>query len=370
LRRFTFVVACISALPFATLLSAQPFPTPPVKTAPAGQPQTIHLDVLVKDTAGIPVKGIPEPFFKVLDNGQPQRLLSFKEVDPRSDQSAVRVLIVMDMINPGYNSVTWGREQLGEYLKQEGGVLHHRTGIAVMTEDGLQMMNGSTTDGNVLKAEFDKISTNRRLVDQDDGWTGLEQLFNQSIAQFAQILSIEQERPGRKLVLFISSGWPALGWWGSEEDLHAVQMDFNIIVGLTNTIRDARTAIYRLDPFELGGGHSGDHGTFYYQDFLKPVTDPKKATFPYMELGVFAVHSGGRVMVTGKDIKGEINSAKRDGGVYYEMTYAAPPAGKPNEYHAIKVQVNQPGAIVQTIAGYYADPTAVGLKSKAKKKSH
>lgn len=365
MRRLT--LACFSVLPFAGLLNAQQFPSPQVNTTPAGQPQTIHLDVLVKDTAGIPVKGIPEPFFKVLDNGQPQKLLSFKEVDPRNDQSAVQVLIVMDMINPGYNSVTWGREQLSEYLKQEGGVLHHRTSIAVMTEDGLQMMNGSTTDGNQLQADFARISTNLRLVSQSAGWAGLEQLFNQSIQQFSQILAIEQSRPGRKLVLVLSSGWPAMGGIGSEEDLHSVQQDFNIIVALTNTIRDARTAIYRIDPFELGGEHYGDHGTFYYQDFLKPVTDPKKATYPYMQLGVFAIHSGGRVMVTGKNLQGELNSAKRDGGVYYELTYATPPAGGPNQYHAIKVQVNQPGALVQTIAGYYADPQPVGVKAKKKK---
>lgn len=368
MRRFPLAVACFSILPFASVLKAQPYPSPSVSGTSASQPQTIHLDVLVKDTSGIPISDLPEQDFTIFDNGQPQKLVSFKPVDTRNDPNAVHVLIVMDMINPGYNSVTWGREQLGEYLKQEGGSLHHSTAIAVMTEDGLKMMSSSSTDGSVLQAEFSKMSTDLRLVNQRAGWAGLEQLFNESLRQFSEILSIEQERPGRKLVLFISSGWPALGWWGSEEDLHAVQLDFNMIVGLTNTIRDARTAIYRLDPFELGGEHSGDHGTFYYQDFLKPMTDPKKATFPYMQLGVFAIHSGGRVMVTGKNITGELNSAKRDGNSYYELTYATPPAGGPNKYHAINVQVNQPGAIVQTIAGYYADPQSVLPKPKEKKK--
>ena len=367
MRRVPVFVASLFVVPFCATLSAQPFPSPQVAAASASQPQTIHLDVLVKGQSGISITGVPQPFFTVLDNGQPQKLLSFKQVDPRNDPSAVHVLIVLDMINPGYNSVTWGREQLSEYLRQEGGSLRHRTSLAAMTEDGLQMMNGSTTDGNVLNAQLASMSTHLRLVSQSAGWAGLEQLFNESMAQFSQILAIEQARPGRKLVLFLSSGWPALGWWGSEEDLHSVQVDFDMIVGLTNTLRDARTAIYRLDPFELGGEHSGDHGTFYYQDFLKPVTNPKKATYPFLQLGVFAIHSGGRVMVTGKDITGELNSAKRDGGAYYELTYATPPARGPNEYHAIKVQVNQPGTFVQTIAGYYANPQAVGLKAKKKR---
>lgn len=367
MRRFPLFV-CLSLLSISSMLVAQPFPAPRVTGTSANPAHGIHLDVLVKDTSGAPIRGIPRQYFTVLDNGQQQKLVSFKQVVTKGDPSAVHVLIVMDMINPGINSVTWGREQLNEYLKQEGGLLHQRTAIAAITEDGLKMMSGSTTDGNMLLTEFAKIGQTRRLVEQSAGWAGLEQLFEQSLQEFSQMLAIEQARPGRKLILFISPGWPALGGWGSQEDLPSVQRDFNIIVALTNTIRDAHTAIYRLDPFELGGFHDGDHDPFYFQDFLKPVTDPKKATFPYMELGVFAVHSGGRVLATGKDITGEINDALRDAGTYYELTYAAPPAGGPNKYHAISVKVNEPGGLVQTLSGYYADPQPVGLKPKKKKK--
>ena len=367
MRRFPAIAFCFSLLPFSVLLSAQQFPKPSISGTPASQPKTIHLDVLVKDSSGAPVSAIPEQFFTVLDNGQPQKLLSFKQVDSKNNPSAVHVLIVMDMINPGVNSVTWGREQLSEYLKQEGGALRHRTSIAAMTEDGLKMMSGSTTDGSVLQAEFAKIPTQRRLVEQSGGWQGLEQLLTQSLEQFSQILFIEKARPGRKLVLLISSGWPMLGWVGSEQDMKQRQWVFNVDVDTTDTIRDARTVIYRLDPFELGGHHDGDHDPFYYQDFLKPMTKPGDATYPYLGLGVFAIHSGGKVMVTGKDLAGEINSTMRDAGTYYELTYAAPPAGAPNQYHATSVRVNQPGAIVQTLSGYYADPRGVGPQPKPKK---
>ena len=159
-----------------------------------------------------------------------------------------------------------------------------------------------------------------------------------------------------------------MGGIGSEEDLNQRQADFNTIIGMTDTIRDARTAVYRVDPFELGESHNGEHNPFYYKDFLKPMTKPSDATYPYLGLGVFAVHSGGRVLVTGKNIAGELNDVLRDAGSYYELTYATPPAGGPNQYHAIKVQVNQPGTFVQTIAGYYADLQNVGPKPKEKKK--
>ena len=351
----------------ATTLTAQTLPSAQPAVASAATLKTIHLDVFVKDQAGMPVSGLAPQAFTVLDNGQPQQIVSLTPVATRNDPTAVTVLIVMDMINPGYDSVTWGREQLDEYLAQEGGALRHRTSIAAMTEDGLQMMSGSTTDGKQLLAEFQKFATDLRPVTQRAGWEGLEQLLQQSLQQFTQMLAIEGTRPGRKLVLIISPGWPMLGLWGSEQDLHSVQQDFNILVALTNAIRDARTTIYRLDPYEIGGVHAGPQDPFYYQDFLKPVTDPKRATFPYLGLGVFAVHSGGRVLVTGHDITGEINSVLRDAGAYYELTYATPPAGASNQCHAISVRVSQPDATVQTISGCYADPQLVGPQAKEKK---
>lgn len=363
MRRASVIAAAACLVSICASLPAQQFPKPGISITPVIQPQTIHLDVLVKDQSGMPIPGIPQQFFSVMDNGQPQKLVSFKQVDPKHDPDAVHVLIVVDMINTDYHSVTWGREQLAEYLKQEGGSLHNPTSIAAITEDGLKIMNASTTDGNQLQAEFRKIGTDLRPVTQADGWAGLEQLWSQSIEQFNEILAVERTRPGRKLVLFISPGWPMMGRIGSEEDLNQRQADFNTIVGMTNTIRDARTAVYRVDPFELG-----EHNPFYYKDFLKPMTKPSDATYPYLGLGVFAVHSGGRVLVTGKNITGELNDVLRDAGSYYELTYATPPAGGPDQYHAIKVQVNQPGTFVQTIFGYYADPQKVGPKPKEKKK--
>ncbi len=367
MRPVALVAASFCLFASSIALTAQSAASSNTTAGSSTQSHIMHLDVLVKNQAGMPVAGVAPQAFTVLDNGQPQKLLSVTPVATRNDPSAVSVLIVLDMINPGYDSVTWGREQLGEYLQKEGGTLRHRTAIAAMTQDGLEMMSGSTTDGNALQAELQKLATDLRPVTQQSGWQALEQLLQQSIQQFTQILAIEQTRPGRKLVLIISPGWPMLGWWGSQQDLHSVQQDFNILVAMTNAIRDSRTVIYRLDPYEIGGEHAGPQDPFYYKDFLKPITDPKQATFPYLGLGVFAIHSGGRVLVTGHDVAGEINSVLPDAGHYYELTYAAPPAGKPNQYHAISVSVNQPGTTAQTVSGYYADPQLIGPQTSTKK---
>ncbi|HWE86926.1 MAG TPA: hypothetical protein VG267_18425 [Terracidiphilus sp.] len=149
---------------------------------------------------------------------------------------------------------------------------------------------------------------------------------------------------------------------GSTEDLRAAQWVFSVDVRLTDTIRDARTAVYGLTASELGR-----EDPFYYQSFLKPVTKVTQAEYPFLSLGVFATHSGGRVLVSGHSIVKEINDALRDAGSYYELIYRAPAADGPNEYHEVSLRVNQPGATVQALSGYYADPQNVEPEPKPKK---
>jgi VWFA-related protein len=373
MRKLSLVPALFCLVPFGRTVNVQASATPttPMPSGPAGQPQTIHLDVLVKDKkSGTPLANLPQEAFAVKDDGQLQKLIGFKPVDTRTDPGAVHVLIVLDMISIDVNTVAWAREQVGEYLKQNGGKLQHPTSIAALDERGLRMMSGWTTDGNVLNAGLEKMQPGLRFVNRSAGWAGRDELMETSMQQFSQILAAEQKIPGRKLVLFVSPGWPMMPFQGEYETDSAARWAFNADVALIDTIRDDRTAIYELDTFDLGSAHpeEGAQDPFYYQSFLKPVIEWNKAQFPDLAMGVFAIHSGGRVMANGRSISGEIVDALHDAGSYYELTYAAPPADGPNQYHSVDVRVSQPGAVVQTLTGYYADPQTIGPEPKAKKK--
>lgn len=361
MRHFPLVLASFFVAFSCGSLSGQPFPATPLPTPSATQPRTIHLDVLVRDQSGQPFHGLAAQDFTVLDNGQPQKLAGFTPVNAQDRPDAVQVLLVIDMINIGYESVTWAREQMGQFLRQDAGKLGHSTSIAVLDERGLRMMQGSTTDGNELADAFQKFSTDLRIINRSGGWAGVDEMMETSLREFSEAMAVEQSRPGRKLVLVISPGWPMLANQGSSEDLRAAQWVFNVDVRLTDTIRDARAAVYQLNPFGVGA-----QNPFYYKSFLKPVRKVQQAEYPFLALGVFAVHSGGRVVLKGHDIAGEINDAVRDAGSYYELSYDAPAADTPNEYHDIEVRVNQSGAVAQTLTGYYADPKNVGPEPKKK----
>ncbi len=359
MKRFLPIALAVCVFTFCAALRAQPFPSAPVATNAPAPPQSIKLDVLVRDKDGEPVHGLAAEDFALFDKGQPQKLAGFTPVAADEHPGAVQVLIVVDMINMGFNSLAWTREQIGEFLKQDAGKLGHPTSIALMTEDGLRMMSGSTTDGSVLETGFEKLATNLRAIQRNGGWAAQNTIMEMSLNQFTQILAVESARPGRKLVLVISPGWPMMPRLGSQEDLRAAQWVFNVDVSLTDAILDARTSVYQLNPFGVGS-----RTLYYYQSFLKPVSKVNQAEYPFLALGVFAVHSGGRVVIKGHDVAGEISDAVRDAGSYYELSYDAPPADGPNEYHDISVRVNQPGAKAQTLKGYYAAPENVGAKPK------
>lgn len=346
---------------FCSSLGAQSLPTSPIAGSEPSRPQAIRLDVMVKDKSGQPVHGLTAQDFTVLDNGKPQTLSNFTPVNTNDHPDAVQMLIVVDMINIGFDSIAWARDQIGNFLRQDAGKLGHPTSMAVMTDGGLRMMSGFTEDGTVLQSSFQQFGTDLRTVDRSAGWAGQDVMMEKSLQQFSQILAVEQARPGRKLLLFISPGWPMLPDQGSQEYLSAEQWVFNLDVRLTDSIHDARAAICVLDPFAMG-----THDPFFYKSFLKPVSKLNQAEYPFLGLGVFAVHSGGRVLASGHDITGEINDAMHDAGSFYEITYDAPAPHAANEYHAISVRVNQPGVTVQTISGYYADPQNVGPEPKAK----
>jgi VWFA-related protein len=342
----------------AVTQAAQPSDAAPI------QGHRITIDVVAEDKLSHPTRGLQASDFTVLDNNQSQNLVGFRAMDGNgTTPDPVHILIVVDMINCDFTTVAREREQLGEYLNQDSGRLGHPTGLAVLTESGLKMMTGSTLDGKALMTNFQKVQTEIRSVGRAAGFYGAAERLEMSLAQLSQLAAYEGTQPGRKMVLVISPGWPLLSWAGTEEDTKQRAWVFNSIVHLSNGLREAHVALYCLDPFELGRTNP-----FYYQNYLKPVANIGHAEYPDLALQVLAEHSGGRGLTTGRDILGEIDTALHDAGSYYELTFEAPTADHPNEYHGLRVKTDKPDLKILTTAGYYAETQALAPASGSIKK--
>jgi len=324
----------------------------PAPAAPAGTGTSatqITIDAIVATKDGIHVDGLNAGDFTLLDNGEPVKVLDFKAHQAREAAAGeVHVVIVFDTINTGVLTVAREREQLSEYMKQDGGKLAHPTSIGFLAESGVKLQQGSVMDGNAVLAALDKTESELRTVGRGGGFWGATERLSQSLEQLRKIVAFEGTKPGRKMLLFISPGWPLLSHAGDFEDTKQREGVFNTIVELTDELALAHTQLYTLSPFELGRTNP-----FYYQSFLKPVTKADHAEYPNVGLQVLSEHTGGTVQVTGNDIKDEINTAMRDASSWYTLTFEIAPSTEKTVFHALQIKVDKPDVKVRTSAGYY-----------------
>jgi VWFA-related protein len=354
-RAGTFLL-CVSS--FALQVSAQQ-PTGPASLPAAKTPLT--LDVVVTDHAGKAVKGLTEKDFTVLTNGHPQDILSFQAsgggVATTNVQSAgppVRTILLVDEVNTNFSRVAYEREQIKIFLLQNGGVLDRPVSMAFFSDKGTEIQNNPSRDGNALLASFDQHETGLRSISRSQGFYGAVEKFQLSLTTLQSLTAKEAQLPGRKIVIWISPGWPLLS--GPRVELGAKDEArlFASIVAVSNALREARMTVYSVNP--EGAEAAGGAQNFYYKEFLKPVTSAKTVVPANLALQVLAVQTGGLALTASNDIAGQIRQCVADADTFYTLTVDPTAADRPNEFHAIEVKVATPGLTARTRNGYYAQP--------------
>ena len=334
---------------FPLFAQQQPIPAPPA--APVNADSRITLDVVANDKSGSPIANLSQQDFTVLDNKQPQKIISFQALGQTSTDSGVEIVLVVDAVNTSFTRVAYVREELDKFLRQENGKLAWPVSIAILLDSGLQMQNEPSRDGNALAALLDGRTTGLRTLTRSQGFYGAVERSQLSFRALEQLAAQEEKRPGRKLVIWISPGWPLLSGPAVNLSSKDQQNIFNSVVEISTQLRHSRMAVYMVDPL----GAEDSIRTFYYEQFLKPVTAPKQAQFGNLALQVFAIHSGGRVLTSNSDIAGQIERCVHDANTYYALSFE-PPASEPGPYHAIEVKLSQKQLKAQTLSGYYGQP--------------
>ena len=357
-RRVALVLVAVSYWNLAT--SAQ--------LAPSASQQpvnTIFLDVVVASKAGPPVAGLAQQDFTLLDNGVPQSITSFRAVG--RGEGPAEVMIMIDAVNARPETVAYERNQIDKILGVNRGLLPHPTTFAVFTEVGTQIHSDFTTDGKALAAAFDDATIRLRTLSQghlqgdctdgntcsDGGFEVATERRQLSLKALQTVAAYEAPRPGRKLVLWISPGWPLLsqpGAWSQFTSLQRQQM-FASIVSLTTQIQQARITLYSIDPLATRGVDVRD---FSYQAYLKGVSNTKNVEPGNLGLQVFAVHSGGLALNTGNDLAELLQKCLADTEAYYEISFDTPAASQRDEYHRLEIFLAKPGLKARTRESYYA----------------
>ncbi len=322
---------------------------------PASQDRTVHLDVVVSAKDGKPIPGLGQSDFTVLDNKQPLKLLSFRAIAPdaAAADSPVEIILLLDAVNSPYSSVSYERQSLDKFLKQNNGNLAYPTSLIIFTDTGAQIQEAATRDGNVLSTSLDQNTTGLRTIRRSQGFYGAADRLQLSLTTIGQLARYEATRPGRKLLLWIGPGWPMLSGPGVTLTSKEEQGIFNSIVALSTGLRRARMTLYSVNPL---GVQENMSWLFYYQSFLRGVAAPRMAQAGNLGLQVLAIQSGGLVLNSGSDLSRLLATCIADAGAYYSLSFDYPTPEQPNEYHPIDVKVDKPGLTARTRTGYYAQP--------------
>lgn len=341
-------VACALFL-FAGCVSAVPAQQQPTPSQP--DPNRIYLDVVVTPKSGTPVAGLQKSDFTVLDNKATRPIVTFDEFS--GPKAPIEVVVLVDAVNTTYTNLSYGRQQIDTFLRANSGHLAHPTALAILTDTGTQIQPEFSSDGNELSAEFDKADIGLREIRRGAGFYGAEDRLQLSLNALQMLTTKEAARPGRKIILWISPGWPYLS--GPEVDLGSKQERqlFAEIVALSTQLRTAGITLYSIDPL---GSNENISWELYYQSFLKGVAKPNQAQPGDLGLQVLAVQSGGLALSASNDIAGRIEHCIADLGSYYQLSFDAPPAERPDEYHQLEIKVAQPGLTTRTRTGYYTQP--------------
>lgn len=314
----------------------------------------IDLDVVVTGSSGKPVSGLQQQDFTILDNNQPQKMTSFDALQGATADPPVELVLLIDLVNTTFSRVAYERQEIDKFLRQNNGQLPYPTTLIVFSDTGTETQPQPSRDGNKMADLLASSNSALRIIGRSAGVYGAEERLQLSFSTLDKVISYERTKPGRKMVLWISPGWPLLSGPNVNFSSKQQQAFFDWIAEFSNSLRTSRITLYAVDP--VGAGDSNLLRTFYYQGFLKGVKKPSQAGSGNLALQVLATQSGGRVLNSSNDLLGELNSCVADASAYYSMSFDSAPADHANEYHALTVKVDKPGVKARTNAAYYGQP--------------
>ena len=84
----------------------------------------------------------------------------------------------------------------------------------------------------------------------------------------------------------------------------------------------------------------------------------RDADFGNLALKVLVTQTGGRILGPDNDLAGQIDRCVEDASAFYRISFDPPAAEHVDEYHDVKIIVNNPGVTVRTNSGYYNNEPA------------
>ena len=342
--------------------------------------QRIYLDAVVSPSSGSPVRDLQQQDFTIFDNDVPQTITSFEAVDGR--QAQIAVIVVLDALSVSSRVAATALEDIKRFLKADGGNLAYPTTVDFVMTKGLEFEAGPSQNGKAIGASLNKpaIATlnSEDLVDPRKR----ENQFAVSFQAFAELVALERDKPGRKIILWVSPSWPPVvppdyEHKASEKQVQQVRLQmFGNIVQLAKQLREGQITVYSIEPPALGALGDLDSGFTNGRTHLRPprsdadvagVGSPSDVRWDDLGLEALALRSGGLALYPGNDLALSLRECLADISPFYELSFDPVLTDEPNHYHQLKVQVAKPGLTARARQGYYSQPWPGPFAAEAKK---
>ena len=288
---------------------------------------------------------------QLLDNKVPKALISFKRVT--QSEEPVHVILAIDAVNIGFTRVAYARAQVQKFLRAREGKLAFPTTFVVVSDKSTEIQKEFSTDGNALSEALGKYDIGLRIVRRDSGFWGADERVGISLNAFRALTEYAATIPGRKLLIWVSPGWPLLSGVRVDLDMKQQQRVFADVVAFSKALQQADLTLYNVNPL---GPEEGLLRADFYESFLKGVSKPSQTDIADLSLQVLAVQSGGLATTNSSDVAGNIEKCLADARSWYELTFPLSTAEHANEYHHLDVKATRPGVTLRTRDGYYTQP--------------
>jgi len=317
----------------------------------------LHLDVSVMDREGEAVSGLSASNFTLMDNGVPQKLLSFQESGTADENERLtEVVLLLDRLNLTPEQFESVKSDVIRFLKGNGGRLAQPVSIYWLSREGLRGSMTLTEDGNELAAEVARCFAPRIVWQLHPGppdptatavWERYA-LWEQSLRVLYSAAIERRDKPGRKALVWMGYGWPAIF-----DRATGKETDFYRLVEVMTRLREARLAIFQIPAWRDPAVDQFNYAK--YLDGVRSSSVLEKPT-PHFALPVLAYQSGGVVFDKMGDVARDLERCTRLASAFYTLFFDPPPAAQRDDYHEIKVEVGLPGATARSISGYYDQP--------------
>jgi VWFA-related protein len=386
-------VACLGTVGEAQQKPAQSQPT--FRSAV----ELVQLDVTVLDKDHHPVTDLAQSDFTILEDGKPQKSLSFASFDATTalganavkapvsgianvepdvvsnelPQGRLFVLLFDDALIPFEPKIIADAKKIGTDVVSH---LEPTDRMAVVFTAANRSSQDFTNDRTRLQMAVDSL--NPRYASWFLGYDGnlpgattapnLDMdgnFYATSLHTLASVVDYLADSPDRrKVLIYVSPGVP-LNYemlspvlaHGTGKGMPNLELHRGLAQGLPELFRRAQranVAVYAIDPTGLNGLES------YVQRRLMSLGIPaipalgiahKNATLAMDTLNTAAANTGGRAIVNTNDFAPGIAEMFEESRSYYLLAYAATDPGSGN-MHRLEVKVNRPGVEVLTRHGY------------------